>query len=286
MILLKKGDTVGLTSCSDGLRPEEEPIVGKVIHTLTSLGLRVKTAETIFQQNDKPFSGSPAHRASELMRFFNDPDVKMIFDLSGGDSANQILPCLDFAAIRTSQAMFTGISDLSVVNNAIFARSEKPSCHYRIKNLAGLFAAEQKKFFEDYIMGEPAPSPFTYRWLRGHDMKGIVIGGNIRCFLKLAGTRFFPDTEGKIIFLEALGGGAARMASLLAQLDQLSVFRKCRGVLLGTFSEMQKKELKPSIEQLVLEITEKYDVPVAKTEQLGHGGDARCILIGSPLSLN
>lgn len=28
----------------------------------------------------------------------------------------------------------------------------------------------------------------TYRFIQGREMQGIVVGGNIRCFLKLAGT--------------------------------------------------------------------------------------------------
>lgn len=57
----------------------------------------------------------------------------------------------------------------------------------------------------------------------------------MRCFLKLAGTRFWPDMEGKILLLEASGGEAAQMASCLAQLRQIGVFEQIRGILLGTF---------------------------------------------------
>lgn len=37
------------------------------------------------------FSGTGAERAAELMRFFNDPEVEEIYDISGGDLANQVL---------------------------------------------------------------------------------------------------------------------------------------------------------------------------------------------------
>lgn len=286
MPLLKSGDTIGLISCSDGLRPEERPLVENVIRVLTSMGLKVNMAETIYRLADTPFSGSPAHRSGELMRLFKDPSIKTIFDLSGGDSANQILPYLDYDSVCTSDAVFVGISDLSVINNAIFTRCGKISYHYRIKNLTEAFATEQKIFFLNYFMTDSIAPSFKYRWLRGHHMSGTVIGGNIRCFLKLASTRFFPDAAGKVIFLESLGGGPARMASLLAQLDQLSVFSKCSGILLGTFSTMQQKGLTPSIDQLVLEVTEKYGLPVAKTEQLGHGENAGCLPIGRQFSID
>ena len=62
-------------------------------------------------------------------------------------------------------------------------------------------------------------------------MEGILAGGNLRCFLKLAGTPYFPDLTGKILFLESLGGGPELLASLLSQLGQLGVFQKISGLL-------------------------------------------------------
>jgi muramoyltetrapeptide carboxypeptidase LdcA involved in peptidoglycan recycling len=285
MPLLKSGDTVGLISCSDGLQVKDHTSLIEIERRLTRLGLKTVTAKTIFRDVHSPFSGSPQERASELTRLFHDPDIRAVFDVSGGDSANQILPFLNFDDIRSAGVPFVGISDLSVLNNAIFTRTGIPAYHYRIKNLAGAFAEEQTELFTRAFMKDDPVPTFKIQWLRGKQMNGIVIGGNIRCFLKLAGTSCFPDPSGKIVFLEALGGGPARMASLLAQLDQLSVFAKCSGVLLGTFSAMQAKKMEPSIEQLVLEITERYQLPVAKTEQLGHGEDAHCLPIGLSLCL-
>ncbi|MCL1632058.1 LD-carboxypeptidase [Sporolactobacillus sp. CPB3-1] len=285
MPILKKGDTVGLISCSDGLRQKETPTLKKLKEKLSTLGLTTVEAKNIFRNAQSPFSGTPQERASEFMRLVSHPKVKAIFDVSGGDSANQILPYLDFDMIRDRAVPFIGISDLSVINNAIYARTSLPAYHYRIKNLAGSFSEEQAELFNSFFMDSRQTEPFTLHWLRGRKMAGTVIGGNIRCFLKLAGTRYFPDPKDKILFLEALGGKAARMASLLAQLEQLSVFDKCAGVLLGTFTEMQANNDRPIIEDLVLEITERHALPVAKTEQLGHGEDARCLAIGHPLTL-
>ncbi|GAY76936.1 muramoyltetrapeptide carboxypeptidase [Sporolactobacillus inulinus] len=285
MPVLKKGDAVGLISCSDGLRQEDAIHLQTIRQQLIRLGLTPIEAKTIFRQNGSPFSGSAKARASELMRFYQSDKIKAIFDVSGGDSANQILPHLDFAMIRRAAIPFVGISDLSVINNAVYACTDQPAYHYRIKNLSGAFADQQKDVFQQSFMTDRSFSDRQLHWLRGHSMSGIVIGGNIRCFLKLAGTRYFPDPTDKIVFLEALGGGPARMASLLAQLDQLSVFKQCSGVLLGTFSEMQVKQYTPLIETLVLEISDRYHLPVAKTEQLGHGEDACCLPIGLPLTL-
>ena len=115
-------------------------------------------------------------------------------------------------------------------------------------------------------------------------MKGVVVGGNIRCFLKLAGTRYFPDLQDKILFLESLGGEVPQMATYLAQLKQIGAFKKVNGVLLGTFTTMEQKHCEPDIITLVKEICGR-EMPIAKTAEIGHGDDSKAIVIGREIEL-
>ncbi len=55
------------------------------------------------------------------MDFFTDDSIAAIFDISGGNSANQILPYLDYTVIREHPKPFVGMSDVSVILNAIYA---------------------------------------------------------------------------------------------------------------------------------------------------------------------
>jgi len=112
----------------------------------------------------------------------------------------------------------------------------------------------------------------------------VVVGGNIRCFLKLAGTRYFPDLQGKILLLESYGGEVPQMATYLAQLKQLGAFRKVNGVLLGTFTTMEQKHCVPDIITLVKEICGP-EMPIAKTAEIGHDDDSKAIVIGREICL-
>lgn len=277
------GDTVGLIACSDG-RKKESTIVKEIVDTLTMLGLRAKLAQTIFRKGDSPFSGKATERANELMTMFRDDRIKMIFDISGGDSANQILPYLDEKIIKKNPKPFVGLSDLSVLLNAIYVRTQVPTFHYQIANLVKEDASTQLNLFRKWFMEKETDGAneitFQYRWLRGQGMKGVVIGGNIRCFLKLAGTPYMPDPTNKILFLESLGGGISRTASLLAQLQQIGFLEQCQGLLLGTFTEIHSQNQHHLLEELILEMTKEYPFPIATTEQLGHGADAHCLSIG------
>lgn len=288
--LLTNGDTIGIISCSDGKHPNSETTIKRLADVLTRLGLQTKFAKTIYQIGTTPFSGTPQKRAQELMHLYRDPSIRAIFDISGGDTANQILPYLDYQLISKNPKPFFGISDLSVLLNGIYTRSGVCNYHFKITTLVGDHAYDQIDLFNTLFFKESQSAnrftTFPYTFLRGNRLDGTVIGGNIRCFLKLAGTPYLPNPTNKILFLESLGGGANRTASLLAQLDQIGYFNQCNGILLGTFTEMESKMVQPTVAELALEITDKYQLPLAKTNQLGHGSNGHCLPIGADIHLS
>ena len=106
-----------------------------------------------------------------------------------------------------------------------------------------------------------------------------MAGGNIRCLLKLAGTAFFPDMTDKILVLEALGGSVAQFVAYLSQLACMGVFSKIKGIVLGTFTQMEAENAQPDITTLVQEYAK--GLPVIKTSKIGHGADSCGIVIGS-----
>ncbi|MBQ7639326.1 MAG: LD-carboxypeptidase [Clostridia bacterium] len=268
--------TAALVGCSDPLPEHEIEDVKRLVGVLAKENIEAKVSPLLF-------SGSrvPAEKAAVLNGFFGDPSVDYIFDVSGGDLANTVLPFLDWDLIRASRAMFFGFSDLTTVINAIIAKTGRPAVNYQIRNLLYDDAENQIKHFREQII----PCSFDVKclspvFLRGGRMEGKVFGGNIRCFLKLAGTEFWPDMTGGVLLLESLGGGVYQMVTAIEQYSQLGVFDKINGILLGTFTAMEEKKLSPAIEDIVLRMAPEH-IPVAKTRLLGHYPDSRALLLGS-----
>lgn len=275
----KPGDTVVLIACSDGVAPEERTRIEALSIQLRSFGLQVEEARTLIR-NTGPFSGTPRERADELNRLFVDSRIAAIFDISGGDAANQILTFLDYEAIQNSGKPLFGLSDLSTVLNAVSARSGIRTYHYRIMNLIGAYGERQREaFYRTFFEGLPDLYNFDFEFLQGEDLNGDVIGGNLRCLLKLAGTPYWPDVTGKVLLLESLGGGAARIASLLSQLSQTGALKHCSGLLLGTFTELENRGEFGVVRDLLLELTQDRAIPIVKSSQIGHGEDAKCVVL-------
>lgn len=275
---------IGLSACSSGHLPEWEGQITELVDVLRNIGIEAVPAQHIMRTVDD-FSGTDSERAADLMSFYVDEEIDAIYDISGGDLANGVLKYLDYDVISKSDKTFWGYSDLTTVINAIYTMTGKPSVLYQVKNMIWSCSDIQRKRFSDYIAQKNnALFDIGYSFLQGDSMKGVVVGGNIRCFTKLAGTRFFPNMDGKILLLESLGGESGQIATLFAQLDDMEVFDHVAGVLLGTFTNYEKAGLTMSVYDLLkTHISEK--LPVASTRDIGHGHDAKAVVIGKEYEL-
>ncbi|KFX55668.1 LD-carboxypeptidase [Clostridium botulinum] len=285
MKLLNKGDKVGIIACSNGVDKSMELKMNELKRTLNFIGLNVIFSNTIYKKYSV-FNGSGKERANELMKLFGDRSIKAIFDISGGDLANGILEYLDFDIIRKNSKLFFGYSDLSVVINALYAKNNIQMYLYQIRNLIGDNSEIQiKNFIETFMEDKKSLFDFKYEWIQGKSIEGIVVGGNIRCFLKLAGTEYIPKFKDKILLLESLSGDVAKMATYLTHYKQLGVFKEIKGIILGNFTEMENNQYSPSIIELVKDIVSDENMPIVKTSEIGHGPDSKCIIIGENIEL-
>lgn len=271
-----------LVACSDPMLLYQQDDIERLKMLLIKEGFEIEIGPYLFERFDNL---SEKDKADNLMGYFRDPDMKIIFDVSGGDIANSVLQELDYDTIRESRATFCGYSDLTTVLNAIYTKTGRETINFQIRNLLYDHAETVLAYFRGNIMSANiGEADLECQFLRGDAMGGRVLGGNIRCFLKLAGTPFWPDLSGAILLLEACSGGVMKMTTYLHQLKQMGVFEQVSGILLGTFSEMEKKQLTPTIEELVQSIV-PTTLPIAVTRYIGHETDARAIVVGREYSL-
>ena len=273
--------SVGIVACSDAQKTEWKEQNQNLINFLKKAGNNVFVSNCIYEKMGV-LSGSGRERANELMKLFSNPDVEAIYDISGGDIANEVLDELDFEQIKNSNATFWGYSDLTTVINAIYAQTGKSSVLYQIKNL--VYGDYQDTQRQRFINKSELFNP-SFRFIQGNSIRGVVVGGNIRCFLKLAGTKYFPDVTNKILLIESLRGKVPQMITYLSQLKSCGVFDKIKGILLGTFSEMEANSCEPDIISLV-RLFAGNDIPIAQTKEIGHNNNSKAIWIGKEIEIN
>lgn len=284
MSFLNKGNKIGIISCSNGLSIKNKNIIDELKLNLKSLDIEMVEGDTLYAKEYNLFSGTGEEKARALEKLFLDKDIKMIFDISGGDLANEVLDFLDFNLIKENPKPFFGYSDLTVLLNAIYSQCDITTYNYQLRNLVGKFKEEQMQNFKaSFIEGKEDIFNLDYEWINGSHLEGIVVGGNIRCLLKLAGTKYMPDFKDKILFLESFSGNSAKMVTYITQYKNLGVFNEVKGIILGEFTEMERENLKPDIVEILKRVIGEINIPILKTRDLGHGADAKCIPIGKYL---
>lgn len=282
--MLKQGDKVAIVCCSNGEPKSYKEKLQHLHKILEEIGLIPVWSEYIYKQ-DSVFSGNAQQRADALMQFYQEEEIKAIFDISGGDLANEILPYLDYEVIAQSEKMFWGYSDLTTIINAIYAKTGRASVLYQIRNVLYDDSVRQIQNVKNTLLNDKNDLlDISFEFVQGEQLQGIVVGGNIRCFLKLAGTPYMPDVTGKIILLEAYSGDVAKMVTYLNQLKQMGIFEKASGILLGTYTEMEKEGYTPNIVDLVKQYAGEK-IPIACTKDIGHGTDSKAVMIGKELTV-
>lgn len=284
--MLHKGNKVAIVACSNGQLKENKVKVDMLLDTLRQIGLIPVCSEYLYA-NNSVFNGTAKEKAEALLKFYSDKDIKAIFDISGGDLANEVIGYLDFEVIRKNPKVFFGYSDLTTVINAIYAITGNKSYLYQVRNLIYDHKEAQINNFISTIIDETNKLlDIDYKFIQGDSMEGVVVGGNIRCLLKLAGTPYFPEVKDKILLLESCGGEAALMTSFINQLKFMGVFKKVKGILLGTFTKMEQSNIKPTIEEIIIDVIDDCTLPIAKTKDIGHGTDSKAIVIGEKIILD
>ena len=84
------GSKVGIVCCSNGQKAYYNDKLKILNDTLCQLGLIPVFSNYIYEKNDV-FSGSAKERSEALMELYKNPEIKAIFDISGGNIANEIL---------------------------------------------------------------------------------------------------------------------------------------------------------------------------------------------------
>ena len=280
--MLEINNKVALVVCSNGKAKEDKVKLDNLEKTLLDLGL-VPVYSNYLYKDEFGRSASSEIRSEELMRFFTDKSIKAIFDISGGDLSNEILDYLDYDIIKKNIKPFFGYSDLSVVLNAITAKTGEPTYLYQVLNI--IRNKDIRNRFEKTVLyNKPDLVNISWEFFQGEEISGIVAGGNIRCFLKLAGTQYFPDLENRVLFLEGLGTTVESLITHLTQLKQMGAFDKIAGLLLGTFINLEKTYDKHYIYRIVQDFIAK-DLPVAKTSEVGHDITSKMITIGGRINI-
>ena len=288
--LLKKGDRVGVVAPSNVVNDVLIGQLNRGVEKLKSFGLEVVLGEHVL---DKYFysAGTAKNKAGDINEMFADNSIKAIICAQGGDTANEVLPYLDFDLIGKNPKIFMGFSDITVLLNVITFKTGLitflgPDIIWKF---GGFFSEYDEKIFVDILFGRSREIRANSKWalLKKSDknaFEGQFVGGNCRCFMKLLGTGNFPDVDNGIMLLEEVGKSSAWFDSLFEQWKQMGMFDRLNGVIIGYNHKYEDSfGIKP--EDILVEKTNGCNLNILKINEFGHKSDHAIFPIGAHCSV-
>ena len=206
---LGRGDAIGIVSPSTPVTQELAGQFKKGVEFLETLGFKLVFGEHVYSTT-WGYAASPQEKAEDINRMFADECIKAIICSQGGATANACLPYLNWNGIRKYPKVFLGISDITVLLNAIHHKTDLVTFHgndvmWGFGRNPTMYDKQEfiARLIDDRI-GAIHPSR-ERQTVRSGVAEGKLLGGNLNCLLKLAGTPYFPDFTEAIFFVEAIG---------------------------------------------------------------------------------
>ena len=288
---LNYGDTIGVIGVSNSLYVDESgyDIFCRAEEFLTKKGFKVKRGKYVLE-NYYGSAGTKEQKAEDMIAMFKDKEVKAIICLTGGKTCNTFIDLLDYEVIKQNPKIITGYSDITVLLQSFYKKTDLVTFHGpSFKDFGRDNAEEHFKEFESvfvnkkigkFAMGEK-------NFIRQGKASGKLIGTNLGCMMHLLGTEYFPNMQDKILLIESYKTSINECQRRFAQLKQNEIFDKVNGIIIGYNYDLQKNgDIYPQMEDILLEYTKEYDFPIVKCNDFGHKMVNSVIPIGVDINLD
>jgi muramoyltetrapeptide carboxypeptidase len=288
---LRHGACIGLVSPST---PVEEIVTRQYTNGILQLqkfGFEIIKGKFTHSQS-WGYTASPQEKAQDINNLFANKKVDAIMCTQGGSTANACLPYLDWNIIRRNPKIFIGISDITVLLNGIHAQTGLITFHgadvmWGFGNEPTAYDLDEFKSMLIEGRMESIPLQQGAECIRQGKASGKLLGGNINCLLKLAGTPYFPDLSNAILAIEAIDVPDASFDHMFHQLKQMGVFTRINGIITGFIDGTDnKKDKNFSMEEILLRIVKEVDFPILKTNNFGHNCPNTTLPIGAMVEMD
>ncbi|WP_456272540.1 S66 family peptidase [Bacillus sp. AK031] len=302
---LKQEATIGVTAPSSGVPAELHDMFKNAIDKMSSRGFNVVTGDTSWTQ-DKAKSAPARKRAEEFNEMMRNDQVDMIIPPWGGELLIEILPHIDFQAVKNKWVL--GYSDTSLLLLAITLKTGTATAHGTnfvdlrgeywdettakwqavLSTAAGGSIVQQSspQFQLKWQHDNPSPcvfhltEPTEWKTVGNGKLKaeGRLLGGCIDVIRHIIGTEFgdvaaYRETHLKgepvLWYLENCEMSTTDLRRSLMQMKLAGWFDNCSGILFGR-SPANTPVGNYSVKDVYKELEVELGVPIAYDIDCGH----------------
>ena len=231
---------------------------------------------------DNIAAGSDTLRCSIIQEYMDRDDIDAIWMARGGYGSIRIIDKLDFSKFMKHPKPIIGFSDVTVFHGKL-SRLGIPSIHASMPHILANKTPEALQSLIDALTGKP----LHYEWPsfplnRLGDAEGLMVGGNLSVLCGMLGSNSFPETGGKILFLEDVDEYIYHVERMMYALKRAGKLDHLKALVIGGLTDIHDNPdpFGKTVEQAIFDVVKEYDYPVCFGFPAGHQAENRAIVLG------
>ena len=278
MNYLKQGSKVAIAAPARCVTPEE---MAFAIHWLKEQGFVPVYDDRLFAVHHI-FAGYDDFRASVFQEYLDNEEIEAIWLARGGYGSIRIIDKLDFTKFLQHPKWIAGFSDSTVIHGKL-SRLGVPSLHSPMPFYFANKTEVAKRSLFNALTGKCLHYEFPANPLnRLGKMEGEIVGGNLSVLMGMNGSDIFPETDGKILFIEEVDEYIYHIDRMMRGLKRAGKLAHLKGLIVGGLTQI-KDNTHPfgqTAEEVIAEAVSEYDYPVCFGFPAGHFDDNRVLVFG------
>tara|TARA_R110000868_G_scaffold277840_2_gene537631 strand:- start:106 stop:1032 length:927 start_codon:yes stop_codon:yes gene_type:complete len=253
------------------------------IKALAGYGFNVYAHPQCYSKHNQS-AGTDAEKIKALYDLFNEHSLDVIIAAGGGNRALHLLDQIDFSKIAGSKALYCGYSDSTVLCFALHTQAGLKSVYGpMVQNVHDLTKADRKFFLQlisknvtSYDFGTDAVI------LKDGHAEGTLIGGTLSMLPNITGTKYMPNIDGHILYVEDCNEELSRIDRMFCHLKTALPFAKLGGLIIGDFKNVSDtgRPYGFTIEDIIREHSDVINGPVIMNAPFGHGARMQALPFG------
>ena len=275
---LKKGSKIALVAPARKISRDE---IVAAVKWIEEKGFVAVYDDRLFAEYHQ-LAGDDGFRASVLQDYLDRDDIDAILCARGGYGTIRIVDKLDFTKFEKHPKWIIGYSDVTVLH------AKMQQLGYQ--SIHGTMAINFEKNTEDALESLYNALIGTRDNVRTHrcaslqsDFDGLqIVGGNLSVLYSMLGSDLFPETDGKILFIEDLDEYLYHIDRMMMALKRAGKLANLKALVVGAFTDMHDNTIPfgMTAKEIIYEKVKDYGYPVLWDFPAGHIDDNQAIIFG------
>ena len=275
---LKQGSKIGIAAPARMVKPEE---MEYAIHWLEEKGFVPVYDDRLFASHHI-FAGDDDFRAAVFQEYLDNENIDAIWIARGGYGSIRIIDKLDFTKFLQHPKWIIGFSDGTVLHGKL-SRLGVPSLHAAMPFYFANKTPEAKQSLFNALTGKPLQYEILSNPLnRPGKMEGEIVGGNLSVLMGMNCSDIFPETDGKILFIEEVDEYIYHVDRMMRALKRAGKLDHLKGLIVGGLTQIHDNThpFGQTVEEVIAEAVSEYDYPLCFGFPAGHFDDNRAVFLG------